>query len=135
MTTTALLAYLRSLDVKLWAEGDRLRYSTPKGVLTPMLRAELVAHKEEILALLRQNQSGARRSPAAFSSLSRSSSMPPAGAWPLSFAQQPLWFLDQLEAGSPLYNIPVAIRLQGMLSVVALEQSLREMVQRHEVLR
>jgi hypothetical protein len=35
MTTAALLAYLQSLDVKLWAEDDRLRYRAPKGVLTP----------------------------------------------------------------------------------------------------
>jgi len=54
---------------------------------------------------------------------------------PLSFAQQRLWFLDQLEPGNPFYNIPIALRLTGSLSMKALEQSLNEMIRRHETLR
>ncbi|MBW4417621.1 MAG: amino acid adenylation domain-containing protein [Myxacorys californica WJT36-NPBG1] len=54
---------------------------------------------------------------------------------PLSFAQERLWFLDQLKPGDPAYNIPAAVRLQGVLNVTALEQSLNTIVQRHAVLR
>ncbi|HEY9664558.1 MAG TPA: condensation domain-containing protein, partial [Allocoleopsis sp.] len=54
---------------------------------------------------------------------------------PLSFAQQRLWFLQQLEPNSPLYNGAALVRLQGNLNVHALEQSLQEIVQRHETLR
>lgn len=54
---------------------------------------------------------------------------------PLSFAQQRLWFLDQLEPGSPLYNIPAAVRLEGLLNIDALLRSFNEIRERHESLR
>ncbi len=54
---------------------------------------------------------------------------------PLSFAQQRLWFLDQWQPNSALYNIPAAVRLIGLLDVDALERALGVIVQRHEVLR
>ena len=54
---------------------------------------------------------------------------------PLSFAQQRLWFLDQLEPNSSAYNLGGAYRLTGQLNVTALEQSLNEIVSRHEALR
>ena len=57
------------------------------------------------------------------------------GRLPLSFAQQRLWFLDQLEPNSHLYNILIAVRLTGNLRIEKLEESLNEIVRRHEVLR
>ncbi|NOJ91095.1 amino acid adenylation domain-containing protein, partial [Myxococcus xanthus] len=60
---------------------------------------------------------------------------PRQGALPLSFAQQRLWFLDQLEPGSAFYNVPVAVRLTGALNVAALRRSFDELVRRHESLR
>jgi amino acid adenylation domain-containing protein len=57
------------------------------------------------------------------------------GALPLSFAQQRLWFLDQLEPRSSVYNVPGAVRIRGALDVLALELSLNEIVRRHEALR
>ncbi|MDZ8084001.1 MAG: amino acid adenylation domain-containing protein [Nostoc sp. DedQUE12b] len=54
---------------------------------------------------------------------------------PLSYAQQRLWFLDQLEPNSASYNIPLALRLVGNLNQAALEQSLQEIIDRHEALR
>jgi amino acid adenylation domain-containing protein/non-ribosomal peptide synthase protein (TIGR01720 family) len=57
------------------------------------------------------------------------------GELPLSYAQQRLWFADQLTPDSLLYNVAVAVRMSGQLSVVALEQTLSEIMRRHEVLR
>jgi amino acid adenylation domain-containing protein len=53
----------------------------------------------------------------------------------LSFAQQRLWFINQLAPTSPAYNIAVAVELTGRLDVTVLERSLREIVRRHEILR
>ena len=129
MKTIELLSYLRQLDVKLWAEGENLRYSAPRGALTAALRAELVQHKAEILAFLQQAQRAL------------GSTLPPiaprvrSGDLPLSLAQERLWLLDQFEPENTAYNIPAAVRLVGPLHTAALEQSLAAILQRHEVLR
>jgi amino acid adenylation domain-containing protein len=129
MKTPELLSYLRNLDVKLWSDGDRLRYNAPRGALTPALRAELAEHKAEILRFLHEAQLAVRSTPPPISPISQG------GDLPLSFAQQRLWFLDQLAPGNPVYNVAGAYRLRGPLNVTALEQSLSEIVRRHEALR
>jgi amino acid adenylation domain-containing protein len=56
-------------------------------------------------------------------------------ALPLSFAQQRLWFLEQLTPGTSTYNMPEVLRLGGPLDLAALEQSISEVVRRHEAVR
>jgi len=52
-----------------------------------------------------------------------------------SFEQQRMWFLEQMDPGSAIYNVPLMMRMQGELNVAALHQSLHDLVQRHEILR
>src|SRR3954452_6434474 len=54
---------------------------------------------------------------------------------PASSGQRRLWFLEQMEPGSPLYNIPYLVRLQGPLDPAALKSALNRIVERHEALR
>src|SRR5215208_2481523 len=55
--------------------------------------------------------------------------------FPVSFAQQRLWFMDQLEPGSPFYNLAQVISINGNLNVAALQRTFNEIVSRHEALR
>ncbi|MBD2360530.1 amino acid adenylation domain-containing protein [Anabaena minutissima FACHB-250] len=55
--------------------------------------------------------------------------------FPASFGQKRLWFLDQLEPGSPFYNLAFAVRLSGSVNVTVLEQSFQAIIERHEALR
>ena len=55
--------------------------------------------------------------------------------FPLSFSQQRLWLLEQLDPGNPVYSIPLAMRLSGALDVAALGRTLNELMARHESLR
>ncbi len=61
--------------------------------------------------------------------------VPRTGSLSLSFAQQRLWFLDQMEPQSSFYNIPAGVRLRGQLNVAALQRSVDEIIRRHESLR
>ena len=61
--------------------------------------------------------------------------MPRDGALPLSFAQQRLWFLAQMEGANTAYNIPIGLRLRGQIDEHALQQALARIVARHETLR
>jgi acyl carrier protein len=67
--------------------------------------------------------------------LPRLTRVPRAGELPLSFVQQRIWFFDQLEPGSPLYNRPAFLRLKGRLDASALEHAFSEIVRRHEAVR
>ena len=93
------------------------------------MRAQIAERKAEILALLRRQSSTNR--------IAVPPIRPRAGGEPapLSFAQERLWFLEQLEPESTAYNICRASRLSGNLTSPALEASLNEIVSRHETLR
>lgn len=124
----SLLGRLLDAGIRITAEGGQLRYAAPRGVLTPELRAEIAARRGELLALLERAGADAdTHQPIA----AAPSTEPP----PLSFAQERLWFLSELEGATPAYNIPVALRLEGELDREALRRALVEITARHETLR
>jgi amino acid adenylation domain-containing protein len=92
------------------------------------LLAELTAEQRAQLELWLMQQNAARGT----ERIPQRSTFSPC---PLSFAQQRLWFLNQLEPLSPFYHVPKALRLVGGLDVPALQRSLAAIVARHEVLR
>ena len=128
-TIEEFLSHLYSLDVKLWIEDDSVRCSIPEDVLTDTLNAELRSRKMEIVKFLHQAQIASKVYAHSIQPADRNATLP------LSFAQQRLWFLEQLQPGSATYNIPTAVRLTGSLNITVLTRSLNEIVRRHEVLR
>ncbi len=86
------------------------------------------------LALLIEEQAGSQMTAQGAEQLPLRAT-PHGGMLPLSFAQQRLWFLDQLAAGHPFYNIRKALFLRGNLHIAALDQSLHRIVERHEAIR
>src|SRR4029077_6112705 len=94
-----------------------------------MSRFDLSAGRRALLARLLEQQGTAAP---AFQGIAR---RPPADHYPLSFAQQRLWFLDQMAPGNPFYNTSTALPLKGPLDAGALESSLNAVIRRHEALR
>ncbi|MFP2934992.1 condensation domain-containing protein, partial [Pyxidicoccus sp. 3LG] len=101
------------------------------GVELP-LRALFEASSVATLAMRLDSMSMAERLHQAPPLLARDASV---ATLPLSFAQQRLWFLDQLQPGNAAYNMPSPVRLTGAVDVAALERSLDALVRRHESLR
>src|SRR5712691_11429915 len=89
----------------------------------------LSPQKRELLKLLLQEEG---MTPSPFKHIPCRTETDPA---PLSFSQERLWFLDQLQPGSAAYNIATAIPITTPLYQTALHESLNEIVRRHEVLR
>ncbi|MEW6495759.1 MAG: amino acid adenylation domain-containing protein, partial [Cyanobacteriota bacterium] len=129
MKTVEFLTYLRSRDIHVFVEGERLRCNAPEGILTSELRAEIQERKAEIISFLQAANRTSNPPSPPLVPISRN------GTLPLSFAQQRLWFLDQLVPNNAFYNVPAALRLTGTLNLVALEQTFNEIVRRHEALR
>ena len=125
MATIQILATLKKKNIQIWTEGGELRLRGPRGAITEEIRAEIAAHKGELLALLGDGAHGAT----VIERARRRNDLP------LSFGQQRLWFLDSLDPNSAAYNISVAMHLQGPLNVAAMQASLDDLVARHESLR
>ena len=112
MRAPELLAELSNKGIKVWAEGDRLRFRAPEGALTGDLREALVNKKEEILALLRDAETGTASADIPMAPVPRD------GRLALSFAQQRMWFLARLQPDLTAYNVAWAVRLQGVLEIL-----------------
>ncbi|MBD2441588.1 condensation domain-containing protein, partial [Nostoc sp. FACHB-110] len=129
MTVEQFLTSLQTKGVKIWLEGEQLGCRAPKGVMTAAIQQELKQRKTEILAFLKEAQAATQSTSIPLEPVARDEELP------LSFAQQGMWFLHQLDKASPFYNESLQLRIVGKLSVSALEASINEIIRRHEALR
>ncbi len=128
MSIVEFLSYLHSLDVRVWIDNDRLRVNAPEGVLTQSLRDELSRRKEEVMAFLHEAKDITYTTSLPIPPISREDDLP------LSYDQQRLWILEELGVAA-FSSMPAAVRMTGPLNTQALEQSLNEIIRRHEILR
>ena len=117
-----LFSELRQKDIRLWLdEGDGgLRFSAPPGVLAGALLDELKLRKGAVIAFL---QSAVAEPVDGSVGESHLTIRPNVDQPPLSYAQERLWFLNQLEPDNPFYNVAMALRLDGELNVDAIQRS------------
>lgn len=126
MNVVEFLASLAKLDIRLWLEGENLRFSAPDGAFTPEIKQQVVANKAEIVKFLRQAKT-LTEDP--IEAVDRSAPLV------LSYGQQRLWILDQLNPRDVTYNMSSSLRIKGGLNVDVLEKVFQELVKRHESLR
>ena len=128
MTLVEVLQLLSQHNIQISLENGQLKVSAAKGVLTNELKLLLRDHKEELLAWAQKTQQKQQQS----------KPISPRGRverLPLSFAQQRLWFVEQLAPGSVTYNLPAAIILRGQLQINILQNVMNQLLARHEALR
>ncbi|MEH2050452.1 amino acid adenylation domain-containing protein [Nostoc sp.] len=124
----SLMLRLQNIGCRIWAEDDKLRIRTSKNALTSELKQEIQANKADILAFLNSVKATtviAEEIP----------TLPDDAPKALSFAQQRLWLLAQLQGPSASYNMPIALQLDGNLNIDALHSSLAYLLNRHDSLR
>jgi amino acid adenylation domain-containing protein len=124
----SLMLRLQNMGCRIWAEDDKLRIRTSKNALSSELKQEIQDRKADILTFLKAAKTQAVIT-AEIPALSADSPKL------LSFAQQRLWLLAQLQGLSATYNMPIALQLNGNLNIDALHSSLADLLNRHESLR
>ncbi|MCF2858428.1 amino acid adenylation domain-containing protein [Pseudoalteromonas sp. SMS1] len=123
-----LLEHLYELGIKLeLGESDNLTVIGKKENLTPELIGEIKLEKQNIIEWLKEDVDEDLATIVKVSERGELS--------PTSFSQQRLWFTDQLQGGSPEYNMPMAFNVRGNLNIALLNDVFKHIIERHEVLR
>jgi amino acid adenylation domain-containing protein len=122
----ALVTELVDKNIHLWLEEGKLKFRAPKAGLPDLLRQKIVQHRAEIIDLLRQQQA---RKDGGLVPVGRGQPLP------LSLEQERLWFLHQLYDDLGLYNMAYAFEWRGPVQLAALDQAMRQVIERHEILR
>ncbi len=130
-TVYTLFYQLQKKNIAIWYDNNKLKAFLPKGKrILSGERSFLDSKKTEILRILKENEVFSKevfRTRKIFKGIQTT--------YPLSFAQERLWFIEQYEKGSTAYNIPIAFDLDNDIEIESFIKSINDIVTRHEVLR
>ncbi|MDR7123077.1 non-ribosomal peptide synthetase [Rheinheimera soli] len=116
--------------IYLYVEQGRLAFTAQKGAMSAELKTKIAENKDAIIEYLQNKQQGSGFALPIITAKCNSME-----SVPLSFAQQSLWLLDNIEQGTPQYNIPFMLKLEGDLSVSSLNKAFFAIIERHHSLR
>ncbi|NEP64274.1 MULTISPECIES: amino acid adenylation domain-containing protein, partial [unclassified Moorena] len=123
------ISWLQNQGINISTNGEKLLCRVNKGTLTPALRQKIAERQAEIIVFLQQLGKGNNTNYPPIKAIPRDQKLP------LSFSQERLWFIDQVEGSKAPYIEHGALEITGNLNVLVLEQALSEIINRHEVLR
>ncbi|MBE0377186.1 non-ribosomal peptide synthetase [Pseudoalteromonas prydzensis] len=129
MNAYRIISLLAEKNIFIHTVGGSLKTKAEKGALTEDLVELIKLNKDALVKFLTQAQANESRNASKIPVIDRDQDIP------CSFAQQRLWFIDKMQNGSTIYNVPVALKVEGSLDVIATEQALKLIVERHEILR
>ncbi|MCE2573782.1 non-ribosomal peptide synthetase [Motilimonas eburnea] len=129
MSMEALIQHCLSESISLSLNGEGGIDIHAETDISPQTIDMLKANKAELIRYLQQQQQ--KQQPQALSTITATG----AQHGPLSFAQQRLWLIDQIDGESSQYNLATALKLTGALNVAALEQAISHICMRHQILR
>ncbi|WP_332728251.1 amino acid adenylation domain-containing protein [Pseudomonas sp. ESBL9] len=124
-----VMSLVAKKGIRLSLKDDSLVYMAPKGALSEDIKKLVIDNKKEIIALLKSQQAAILQPSLRITKREDSSPCP------LSFAQQRLWLLNQINNGSAHYNMPSALKLSGAINFEALNRTFITILERHESLR
>ncbi|MEI5640042.1 MULTISPECIES: condensation domain-containing protein [unclassified Pseudoalteromonas] len=126
-----IIANAEACNIVLYLKGEQLAYISEQGSFPENLKAQIREHKNEISAYLRKQELEKKEAEnkTIITPVDKNAELP------LTFAQQGLWFIDQLEGGSNQYNIHAAFGLKGELNLAAVQWAVNKLIERHQVLR
>ena len=132
MTVTSLLNDLRTrgIELELTRGNERLLSRSPKGALTPELATTIRERRDEIIAFLREGLAEEN-----LADIPPIVPVPRQEYMPVSYSQERLWYLNQVDQNPAVYNLPLSLRLVGRLRVDILQRCLDAIEERHEAMR
>jgi amino acid adenylation domain-containing protein len=122
---------LRHKHHSIWLENGKVKLSTAKELQNEEVKSFVIDNKEAIVSLLGQNEIFSKADFLAKPILINNA----VTEYPLSFAQERLWFIEQFEEGASAYHIPDVYELDAGIDVKGVQYALQQIIDRHEVLR